>query len=599
MAITLPDGTVLRNLEEQVQYLTNYHNVNTALASWGIRIVDQIETADDLPPDYSGEYGDAYAVGPAAPFFFYIWTRAGGTETRPYWFPFGRISIAGPQGPAGPEGPEGSQGPAGSQGPQGPQGARGSQGPEGPVGPAGPVGPQGIPGAAYDIVGIRDNINQLPTNPFPTNIKDAYLVGTAAPYILYIQIPSGTSRTWKNAGPFNLGTVVTANGETQIVWDSDIKVDRSELADYLNKETFPIAQGDVLGSVQLSFTEDGQLKGSVCHGKYSTSLGQSNHCYQRCSTAVGLANVVGDENGAANVNCTSFAAGQENKIYGNASAVLSGYNNTLDVTTKFTSILAGSSNTSTNATSSAITAGSSNNMLLAQNSVVSGYNNNLTATSNVLVAGTNNTVRSTNGAVIGNGLITNAVQGVGSTIVGQYNNPNVYAKFVVGGGSSDSERSNALEVFLDGTIKAKKLTDANDDENCLTTKSYVDSKSGSKLYSHSIHLYAAEDMDIGECDCYLNVYSTYSEPVGSWDELLDILPDGGVTLSGIYFPAYVYAYYNSAMLLTKTGKIILKYIPNGASHQTPSVFEYTPIFVPGSTGGSNTRPSISDTISEL
>lgn len=529
MAITLPDGTVLRNLEEQVQYLTSYHNVNAALASWGIRIVDQIETADDLPLDYSGEYGDAYAVGTAAPFFFYIWTRAGGTETRPYWFPFGEISIAGPQGPAGPEGPEGSQGPAGSQGPQGPRGARGLQGPEGPVGPAGPEGPQGIPGAAYDIVGIRDNINQLPTNPFPTNIKDAYLVGTAAPYILYIQIPSGTSRTWKNAGPFNLGTVVTANGETQIVWDSDIKVDRSELANYLNKETFPIAQGDVLGSVQLSFTEDGQLKGSVCHGKYSTALGQSNHCYQRCSTAIGLANVVGDANGAANVNCTSFAAGQENKIYGNASAVLSGYNNTLNASAKYTAVLSGSSNTANGSTSSSVLAGSSNGIGLAQNSAVGGYNNSLTTAQNTLVFGANNDVKSSNGAVLGNGLITYSTQGFGSTVVGQYNNPNVYAKFVVGGGNSDTERSNAMEVYQDGTIKSKKQTTAADDDYTLVTKGYVQS-----LYvQHNIKLVCPSKFGNSALPIYVNVISSKnSNPITTATELFNILPNGRSIVTG-------------------------------------------------------------------
>ena len=65
MSIKLNDGTTLRNLEEQVQYLTNYHDVNQGLAQWGIRVVGQVDTASELPDPstYDGEYGDAIAVG--------------------------------------------------------------------------------------------------------------------------------------------------------------------------------------------------------------------------------------------------------------------------------------------------------------------------------------------------------------------------------------------------------------------------------------------------------------------------------------------------------------------------------------------------------
>lgn len=103
-------NTNYRNLEEQVQYLTNYHDVNQGLVQWGIRVVGQVETAYNLPQDYSGEYGDAIAVGTEAPFFFYIWTRASIEGEPAYWFPFGEISIAGPQGPEGPQGPKGDTG---------------------------------------------------------------------------------------------------------------------------------------------------------------------------------------------------------------------------------------------------------------------------------------------------------------------------------------------------------------------------------------------------------------------------------------------------------------------------------------------------------
>ena len=101
-----------RNLEEQVEYLSHYHDVNQGIAQWGIRVVGQVTTASELPDPatYEGEYGDAIAVGIQAPFFFYIWTRASIEGQPDHWFPFGEISIIGPQGPVGPAGPRGETG---------------------------------------------------------------------------------------------------------------------------------------------------------------------------------------------------------------------------------------------------------------------------------------------------------------------------------------------------------------------------------------------------------------------------------------------------------------------------------------------------------
>ena len=103
---------IYRNLEEQVEYLTHYHDVNQGLAQWGIRVVGQVANASLLPDPltYEGEYGDAIAVGTEAPFYFYIWTRASIEGEPDHWFPFGEISIVGPQGPTG---ERGESGPAG------------------------------------------------------------------------------------------------------------------------------------------------------------------------------------------------------------------------------------------------------------------------------------------------------------------------------------------------------------------------------------------------------------------------------------------------------------------------------------------------------
>ena len=101
-----------RELVEQVQYLTDYHNQDKTLASWGIRIVGQIESESELPAaeTYTGTYGDAYAVGKEAPYDFYIFTRSSLAGSGDYWFPFGQISIAGPIGPRGEKGEKGDTG---------------------------------------------------------------------------------------------------------------------------------------------------------------------------------------------------------------------------------------------------------------------------------------------------------------------------------------------------------------------------------------------------------------------------------------------------------------------------------------------------------
>ena len=82
----------------------------------------------------------------------------------------------------------------GAQGPQGNPGAAGSPGAQGPQGP---IGPQGNPGQSFVIAGTVANEGQLPD---PSTVADniAYLVGTAAPYDLYVQLQD--SSEWFNAG---------------------------------------------------------------------------------------------------------------------------------------------------------------------------------------------------------------------------------------------------------------------------------------------------------------------------------------------------------------------------------------------------------------
>lgn len=91
------------------------------------------------------------------------------------------------------------------QGPKGDQGIQGIQGPQGETGPQGPQGvqgPQGAPGLPFEIVSIVNAANLLP-DPAQVPDNQAYLVGTAAPYDLYVQVTpeDGSAKEWVNAGP--------------------------------------------------------------------------------------------------------------------------------------------------------------------------------------------------------------------------------------------------------------------------------------------------------------------------------------------------------------------------------------------------------------
>lgn len=115
----------LRNLQEQVQKnkedIANHYAIDRTLANLGIAVVGQVETANQLPDPatYTGEYGDAYAVGSEqdvtegiSGFEFYIYTRPDLNAGHPenYWLNVGKISIIGPQGPQGIQGIDGKDG---------------------------------------------------------------------------------------------------------------------------------------------------------------------------------------------------------------------------------------------------------------------------------------------------------------------------------------------------------------------------------------------------------------------------------------------------------------------------------------------------------
>jgi hypothetical protein len=270
-----------RNLAEQVeknkQDILKHFQRDEVLADFGIRIIGQVETVDELyrVPQEDLEYGDAYAVGRQSPFNYYIWTRANNLSPSDYWFDFGEIAIAGPQGPKGDRGPQGETGKStrwyledanwnfstdgkqpgdmvlisgsgqvyilgddliwGAQtnirGPQGPAGKDGRNGAQGEPGPRGPQGPAGDVGGFINIAGVLTNEYDLPDPSLINNLTVAYLVGTMEPYSLYIQVGSNSRvAEWLDAGPLNVATMVTVNGAYQNTWNADTKVDTIPLS---------------------------------------------------------------------------------------------------------------------------------------------------------------------------------------------------------------------------------------------------------------------------------------------------------------------------------------------------------------------------------
>lgn len=210
------DGKEYRNLEEQVRknqadilYLLEEEGT---LNQFGIKVVGQVDTAASLPDPttYTGEYGDAYAVGTASPYVLYIWTRANGTHPNAYWFNIGAFPLAGPKGDKGDKGEQGPQGPQGAPGKDGAKGADGAPGAQGSIGPRGPQGEQGIqglqgpkgdPGDPFVIIGTLANTSLLP-DPTTVGRNTAYLIPDAAEpgtYDMYV-ITGDTTLAWENAG---------------------------------------------------------------------------------------------------------------------------------------------------------------------------------------------------------------------------------------------------------------------------------------------------------------------------------------------------------------------------------------------------------------
>ena len=222
-----------RNLQEQVLYLSQ------KLAGVNSGVKGRVDNVPALRNLKDVKVGDMYLVGTAYPYYFYVKT----TDTE--WTNLGTMAsnVAGPKGDQGIQGIQGVDGsiiyienqpesaPEGSisikldgslysynngnwalttslKGPMGPVGKVGPQGPTGPQGPRGPQGEKGDDGSGIEFGGVVASANLLPAQPVGN--VNAYLVGTAAPYELYIWIGTG----WVDSGPISISNI-TANTTTK------------------------------------------------------------------------------------------------------------------------------------------------------------------------------------------------------------------------------------------------------------------------------------------------------------------------------------------------------------------------------------------------
>lgn len=112
--------------------------------------------------------------------------------------PKGDTGEPGPQGPKGDTGETGPQGPKGDTGETGPEGPKGDPGETGPRGPEGPQGPQGEPGKGLTVLDYYADLESLQAAVQSPAAGDAYGVGAAEPYDIYIYSPT---KGWVNNGP--------------------------------------------------------------------------------------------------------------------------------------------------------------------------------------------------------------------------------------------------------------------------------------------------------------------------------------------------------------------------------------------------------------
>lgn len=146
---------------------------------------DRGEKGDTGATGAKGDKGDPGATGPQG-----ITPTIGENEN---WY-LGNVDTGKPS-----RGRQGEKGETGATGATGPKGETGPQGETGPRGPQGLQGIQGEPGKGLTISGYYATAQALAAAVTNPTAGDAYGVGTAEPYDIYIY--DGVTSAWVNNGP--------------------------------------------------------------------------------------------------------------------------------------------------------------------------------------------------------------------------------------------------------------------------------------------------------------------------------------------------------------------------------------------------------------
>lgn len=302
-------------LERTVQWcvdnISNIYNTSEILSKFGIRVIDRLETEEDLlehyPPEtYAGEFGNAVLVGDETPFDYYIWTREFPDQIDPEhpingeWLNIGQFPLEGPPGKdaVGIRGERGERGKSWFSGIGAPgsttipdamtgdlyfqtspefgavyryngtvwqyqgnlKGSPGSPGSPGKPGPAGPI---------VDLVGIVETVGGMP----PVNEavaqygrQVAYLVGAEnEPKAVWGAIGPDDDLEWAELGMFATGTLVYEDGRP---------VETVDLSNYV-----PFVAGTSSAQVMIYDKANDEFKNtsvSIDPSNYSIPMRSSN-----------------------------------------------------------------------------------------------------------------------------------------------------------------------------------------------------------------------------------------------------------------------------------------------------------------------------------
>lgn len=263
-----------RNLEEQVQFLTEALRTGKLIDELGIKVLGVYPDIVTATTTVTGPYyyGDAFEIGTAKPYNLYIYTRKDGSEVTGEWIDFGPFPAPGPKGDKGDKGDpgtpgrDGERGPIGNPGPQGIQGLKGDTGATGPIGPQGPKGDQGDIGPSFNIQATIASSDLLPT---PTaelkSIGAAYLIPhtTAGETHDHIWAIQGTDNLmWVDLGPSGVQGPAGAKGDQGIginsltdvnltLGDTTVQYDTTDGIQLTSTGRFTYAEGNKDATIDL------------------------------------------------------------------------------------------------------------------------------------------------------------------------------------------------------------------------------------------------------------------------------------------------------------------------------------------------------------